>query len=138
MHTTYRIFPYTGNSLNEQLINIYLTVEMSLMTRCRARGRMIAGEARHICPAVHAVKYTCDWLNQPWQLGDWLSADELREQVFAWIALTEASVRLYAPPQLNGTQWRRPSAVLCVCVCFSMFGADGSDRDDTGAAPRGG
>lgn len=108
------------------------------MIRFQAQGLMIAGEARHICPAVHAVKYTCDWLNQPWQLGDWLSADELGEQVFAWLAQTEASVRLSAPPRLNGTQWHRPSVVLCVCVRFSMFGADGSDRDDTGAAPRGG
>ncbi len=65
---------------------------------------MKVGEARHICPAVHVAEYTRDWLNQSWQLCDWLSADELGEQVFASIALTEASVRLYAPPRLNGTQ----------------------------------
>ena len=86
---------------------------------------MMSAEARHICPAVHAAESTCDWLNWSWQLGDWPSADELGEQVFASVALTEASVRLYAPPRLNGTQQHRPSTVLCVCfcVCVSAYSA---------------
>lgn len=92
-----------------------------------------------ICPAVHVAEQTCDWLNSRGSFSDWLSADELSEQVFVSAALTEASVRLYAPPRLNGTRQRGPSTVLCpFCVCFSMFGTDGSDRDDAGAAPRGG
>lgn len=81
---------------------------------------MTASEARHICPAVHVAESTHDWLNQSWRLCDWLSGDELGEQVFATVAPTEASVRLNALPGLMALS----SADLQLSsVCVSAYTA---------------
>lgn len=92
-------------------------------------------DARHICLTFHEPPPPPppDWLNQFWQLGDWPAVESLGEQVFGLIALTEASVRRRAPRRLQTF-----SCPLCVCVSFSVFGTDGSDRDDARASPRGG
>lgn len=57
-----------------------------------------------------------------WQLCDWLSVDELGEQVFASIALTEASVRLSALHSLMAGS-SSDLQLSSVCVCVSAYSA---------------
>lgn len=60
-----------------------------------------------------------------WQLGDWLGADELGEQVFVPTALTEASVRLYTLPSLmalSSTDLQLSSVFVCVSAYSAQMG----------------
>lgn len=73
----------------------------------------------------HLASCLCKWINtwavhQRWQLCDWSSVDELGEQVFASVAVTEASVRVYAFPglmALGSTDLQLSS------VCVSAYSA---------------
>lgn len=76
---------------------------------------MITGEAWHICPAVHGAEHM--WLVELVVAALWL-ADRLSEQVFESVALTEASVRLYA---LHSLMALRSSDLQTSSVCVFVF-----------------
>lgn len=67
---------------------------------------------------------SCGLMNMWWLLGlavgDWSVTDELVEQVFVLVALTETSVGLFHLCQLDDPQQHSPSAVLS-SACVSAF-----------------